>query len=112
MKPHHALSVAMGNPNAYALALLRALLAVDGHRVSSCFRHGQPLLLGLIQLLDRVRDSTLPAYDVLVIEAAATEVVGQARDLIEQIARHGIPTLLLTDREALDPFPIALGIHV
>ncbi len=98
-----SLSIGLFASNRRLQALLRVLLSMAGYCVTVCGKQRQSLAAFLDEVLACLQQTKTPPYDLLILEVAATEVVGQVHSCLAQVANSRVlPIIVLTDPSELE----------
>ena len=93
-----SLRIALYEENPRLLALLRSILLLAGHSVSTCSRVGYPLATFLQELVDELGPHYIPYYDLVIIDVSDITLNDEILTLLEQLVReHSLPILLLAE---------------
>ncbi len=108
-----SLRIALFEENPRLLALLRTILPLAGHSVSTCSKDEYPLAAFLQELVEELRPPYIPYYDLCIIDVSETSPSDEIVTPLEHLVREqSLPIILLTeaDNKAFEFFKAKVAI--
>ncbi len=93
-----SLRIALYEENPRLLALLRTILLMAGHSVSTCYKAGSPLATFLQELVEEQRHPYIPYYDLCIIDVSDITLSDEIlTPLAFLVRKQSLPILLLAE---------------
>jgi hypothetical protein len=93
-----SLRIALYEENPRLLVLLRSILLLAGHSVSTCYKVGYPLATFLQELVEEQRHPYIPYYDLYIIDVSDIRLSDEILTPLEFLLREqSLPILLLAE---------------